>query len=50
MHIEKGHTVETPVEARAAFLDPPVLYVLLASVALVVGLFALVGGVLGGGS
>jgi hypothetical protein len=42
MHKEHGHTVESPVEARAGFLDRPVLVVLLTSVTLVCGLFALV--------
>ena len=31
MHKEQGRTVETPVEARAGFLDRPVLVVLGAS-------------------
>jgi len=44
MHKEDGHIVETPVEARAGFLDRPVLVVLVVSVALVVGGFALVWG------
>ena len=42
MHKEEGHTVESPVEARAGFLDRPVLVVLLTSVTLACGLFALV--------
>src|SRR6266542_7015702 len=42
MHKEQGHTVETPVEARAGFLDRPVLVVLVTSVALVCGLYALI--------
>jgi hypothetical protein len=42
MKREAGHIVETPVEARAGFLDRPVLAVLLASTALVIALFALV--------
>jgi hypothetical protein len=42
MHREHGQIVETPVEARAGFLDRPVLVVLLVSTALTVGLFALV--------
>jgi hypothetical protein len=41
MHKEGDHVVETPVEARAGFLDRPVLVVLLVSTALVVGGFAL---------
>jgi len=44
MHKESGHIVETAVEARAGFLDRPVLVVLVVSVALVVGAFALVWG------
>ena len=36
-----GHTVETAVEARAGFLDRPVLAVLIASVVLIVVAFAL---------
>jgi hypothetical protein len=40
MRKEDGHIVETAVEARAGFLDRPVLLVLLASTALVIGLFA----------
>jgi hypothetical protein len=42
MHKEHGRTVESPVEARAGFLDRPVLVVLLASLALVCILFALI--------
>ena len=38
---EHGHTVETAVEARAGFLDRPVLAVLIASVVLIVVAFAL---------
>jgi hypothetical protein len=34
MHDEKGRKVETATEARAAFLDRPVLIVLCASLAL----------------
>jgi hypothetical protein len=33
----QGRTVETPVEARAGFLDRPVLVVLVVSCALAVG-------------
>ena len=44
MRKENGQIVETPVEARAGFLDRPVLLVLLVSVALVVALFAVYGG------
>ncbi|MEA2905445.1 MAG: hypothetical protein QOG83_1576 [Alphaproteobacteria bacterium] len=39
MHKDQGHTVETPVEARAGFLDRPVLVVLGVSLMLVVGLY-----------
>jgi hypothetical protein len=42
MQKEHGHTVESPVEARAGFLDRPVLVVLVTSVALVCAIFALV--------
>jgi len=42
MHKEKGRTVESPVEARAGFLDRPVLIVLITSLALVCILFALI--------
>ena len=42
MHKEHGRTVETPVEARAGFLDRPVLVALITSVALVCILFALI--------
>jgi len=38
-HEEHGHVVETPVEARAGFLDKPVLLVLIASVVIVVVAF-----------
>ena len=41
MRKENGHTVETAVEARAGFLDRPVLAVLVVSVALVIAAFAL---------
>ena len=34
MHKEQGRIVETPVEARAGFLDRPVLLVLVVSVSL----------------
>lgn len=40
MRKEDGHVVETAVEARAGFLDRPVLFVLLASTALVISVFA----------
>jgi hypothetical protein len=42
MHKEGGHIVETPVEARAGFLDRPVLAVLAVSTGLVVAIFGLV--------
>jgi hypothetical protein len=42
MQKEHGHTVESPVEARAGFLDRPVLVVLVTSVVLVCAIFALI--------
>ena len=36
MHKENGQIVETPVEARAGFLDRPVLIVLILSTAAVI--------------
>lgn len=42
MHREGQHIVETPVEARAGFLDRPVLVVLVASTVLVVAIFGFV--------
>jgi hypothetical protein len=42
MRTENGHTVETAVEARAGFLDRPVLVVLVAGTVLVMVAFALV--------
>ena len=42
MHKEQGRTVESPVEARQGFLDRPVLLVLIASTALIIGLYALI--------
>ena len=39
MQDEAGRKVETAIEARAGFLDPPVLVVLVVSVALVTVLF-----------
>jgi hypothetical protein len=42
MHKEAGHIVETPVEARAGFLDRPTLVVLIVSMGLTIGLFALI--------
>jgi hypothetical protein len=41
MHTEAGHIVETPIEARAGFLDRPTLVVLIVSTSLIFGLFAL---------
>lgn len=41
MHKEGNRIVETPVEARAGFLDRPVLVVLVVSTCLVVGIFCL---------
>ena len=41
MEKKQGRIVETPVEARAGFLDRPVLLILLVSLLLVVILFAL---------
>ena len=40
-HQERGHTVETAVEARAGFLDRPVLVVLVISTAVVIVAFVL---------
>ena len=42
MRTENGHTVETAVEARAGFLDRPVLVVLVVSTALMMVAFVLV--------
>lgn len=42
MHKEQGRTVESPVEARAGFLDRPVLVVLVVSVVLIVVLYAVI--------
>ena len=42
MHKEQGRTVESPVEARAGFLDRPVLAVLVVSIALVMVLYGLI--------
>jgi len=42
MHKEGNHIVETPVEARAGFLDRPVAVVLVVSTILVVALFGVV--------
>ena len=42
MRMENGHIVETPVEARAGFLDRPTLVVLIVSTALAIGVFVLI--------
>ena len=42
MHKEGNHIVETPVEARAGFLDRPVAVVLVVSTVLVVALFGVI--------
>jgi hypothetical protein len=42
MHKEEGRIVESPIEARQGFLDRPVLAVLVASLALVLILYALI--------
>ena len=42
MHKEGGHIVETPVEARAGFLDRPTLAVLIVSTSLIIGLFGMI--------
>ena len=42
MHNEGGHIVETAVEARAGFLDRPMLVVLTVSTCLIIGLFAMI--------
>jgi hypothetical protein len=42
MRKESGRIVETPVEARAGFLDRPILVVLIVSTSLTIGLFALI--------
>ena len=42
MHEEQGRRVETATEARAGFLDRPVLLVLAVSVTLVVVIYALI--------
>jgi hypothetical protein len=42
MRTENGHTVETAVEARAGFLDRPVLAVLIVSTVLIMVAFVLV--------
>jgi hypothetical protein len=41
MEDQQGRKIETPVEARAGFLDRPVLVVLVVSLGLIVVLFAL---------
>jgi hypothetical protein len=40
MQEEAEHIVETPVEARAGFLDRPTLVVLMVSTSLMIGVFA----------
>jgi hypothetical protein len=40
MHKESGNVVETPVEARAGFLDRPTLVVLMVSTSMTIALFA----------
>jgi hypothetical protein len=50
MHKERGRTVESPVEARAGFLDRPVLVVLAVSIVLAVLGFIMVGSGFFGGS
>jgi hypothetical protein len=40
MRKEAGHIVESPVEARAGFLDRPTMTVLIVSMVLIIGLFA----------
>jgi len=42
MHKEGNHIVETPVEARAGFLDRPVAVVLVVSTVLVIALFGVI--------
>lgn len=42
MHMEDGRIVETPLEARAGYLDRPTLVVLIVGMALVVGIFGMV--------
>jgi hypothetical protein len=42
MAMQRGHIVETAVEARASFLDRQTLAVLIVSTSLMIGLFALV--------
>lgn len=42
MHKEGDHVVETPVEARAGFLDRPVAVVLAVSTALVIVVFGVI--------
>ena len=42
MHKENGQIVETPVEARAGFLDRPTLAVLIVSTCLLIGLLAMI--------
>ena len=42
MRTEDGHIVETAIEARAGFLDRPVLVVLIVSTAVVIAAFAMI--------
>ena len=42
MHKERGHIVETAVEARAGFLGRPTLVVLFVSTGVTIGLFAII--------
>jgi len=42
MHRENGHIVQNQVEARAGFLDRPVLAVLAVSVTLIVALYVVI--------
>ena len=42
MHKENGQIVETAVEARAGFLDPPTLAVLIVSTGALIALLAVI--------
>ena len=42
MHKERGRIVESPTEARAGFLDRPVLVILIASLVLLCVVYALI--------
>ena len=46
MHKENGRIVETPVEARAGFLDRPVLVILTVSTLAVIAIFVFIYAVL----